>query len=93
MLIKVLMRVHCRIGSLETSVSLSSIKSVVHCRIGSLEIAVNWPFMFGICSLPHRQLRKTKRSTERIRTSSLPHRQLRNTMETQVNLKRMFTAA
>ena len=31
------MRVHCRIGSLETPVNDDTRPSVVHCRIGSLE--------------------------------------------------------
>ncbi len=55
--------VHCRIGSSESlRVLTHTAHAPVHCRIGSSEKSVEIPLHFRLinCSLPHRQLRKSR---------------------------------
>ena len=52
---------HCRIGSLEKIVKFIEDEHIDHCRIGSLEIMQVHMRLKEHRSLPHRQLRKSRR--------------------------------
>ena len=53
-------QVRCRIGSSEMHVRVRQDLRVVRCRIGSSENPSLSMRNWGMCSLPHRQLRKVK---------------------------------